>query len=153
MHSQPPLSGRHTTSPQGAKSQRQETEIHSHSPPFSHRCGRLRLPTQEEEEDGESWRKLRGGKPLATEAARGGGQPAHTSRAEAAWSGRWTLSAEAARPLPATCAPCRLMLLAGGLQRLTGLQEHRVKQAHSTERPRPSHRAFLAQNPATGEPK
>lgn len=38
-------------------------------------AAQLRLPTQEEEEDGESWRKLRGGKPLATEAARGGGQP------------------------------------------------------------------------------
>lgn len=45
------------------------------------------------------------------------------------WSGRWPLSAEAARPLPATCAACRLRLLAGGLQRLTGLQAHGVKQA------------------------
>lgn len=41
-------------------------------------AAQLRLPTQEEE-DGESWRKLRG-QPLATEAARGGGQPAHSSR-------------------------------------------------------------------------
>lgn len=44
-------------------------------------AAQFRLPTQEEEEDGESWRKLRG-QPLAIEAVRGCGQPAHSSRCQ-----------------------------------------------------------------------
>lgn len=57
------LSGRHTNSPQGTWRQRQETETHSHSPPILPQvrttpAAQLRLPMQEEEEDGGSWLKL-----------------------------------------------------------------------------------------------